>query len=204
MSEPRLAPVPVAEWAPETRERLLAHLQRPELYLSGAPDAPPMPKVLGLFAHHVALGDGWMTFNDELAAGSVLDARVRELAILRVAWLTRNDYEWLQHIRIGTRAGLTSAQLHAVAEGPAAEVWSPGERAVVSTVDQLLADHTVDDATWTALGAHFDDAARLELLFTAGAYLALALVMNAVGMQPDPPTEVIDAPAPPGGTRIPG
>ena len=48
--EPRLAPLPFAEWDDTTRTVLLQYLRRPELYLSGAPDAPPMPIVLEMFA----------------------------------------------------------------------------------------------------------------------------------------------------------
>ena len=53
--QPRLDPVPFAEWDEETRTTLLPFLRRPERYLSGATDAPPMPIVLEMFAHHLAL-----------------------------------------------------------------------------------------------------------------------------------------------------
>jgi 4-carboxymuconolactone decarboxylase len=52
-TEPRLTPLPYAEWDEETRATLLQYLRRPEIYLSGAPDAPPMPIVLEMFAHHL-------------------------------------------------------------------------------------------------------------------------------------------------------
>ena len=72
--ETRLSPVPFATWDERTREVLLSHLRRPELYLSGKPDAPPMPIVLELFAHHLALSDTWLSFTDMLASS---DARSR-------------------------------------------------------------------------------------------------------------------------------
>ncbi len=67
--ETRLPPVPFATWDERTREVLLSYLRRPELYLSGKPDAPPMPIVLELFAHHLALSDTWLAFSDMLASG---------------------------------------------------------------------------------------------------------------------------------------
>ncbi len=48
--QPWLAPVPFAEWGDETRATL-QFLRRPERYLSGEPDAPPMRIVLEMFAH---------------------------------------------------------------------------------------------------------------------------------------------------------
>ena len=59
---------------------LLSHLRRPELYLSGKPDAPPMPIVLELFAHHLALSDRWLSFADMLASSdALLEPMTREL-----------------------------------------------------------------------------------------------------------------------------
>ena len=106
--QPRLAPVPFAEWDYETRTTLLQFLRRPERYLSGAPDAPPMPIVLEMFAHHLPLSASWLPFTEMLASDdALLPAAQRELLILRVAWRTRSGYEWSQHSRMGVDAGLT-------------------------------------------------------------------------------------------------
>lgn len=87
--ETRISPVPFATWDERTREVLLSHLRRPELYLSGKPDAPPMPIVLELFAHHLTLSDRWLSFADVLASSdALLEPMIRELLILRVAWRT--------------------------------------------------------------------------------------------------------------------
>ncbi len=127
----RLAPKAFADWDEDTRTTLLQHLRRPELYLSGAPDAPPMPVVLELFAQHVELSRSWLPFTDMLAGEHArLDAQVRELLILRVAVRTRSGYEWRQHRRMGMDTGLTEEQVAAVWEGPSAEVWTPVTRAL--------------------------------------------------------------------------
>ncbi len=34
-----------------------------------------------------------------------LDARLRELVIMRIGWLTACEYEWTQHWRVATRLG---------------------------------------------------------------------------------------------------
>jgi 4-carboxymuconolactone decarboxylase len=182
--QPRLAPVPFAEWDDETRTTLLAFLRRPERYLSGAPDAPPMPIVLEMFAHHLPLSASWLPFTEMLASDdSKLRAEHRELSILRVAWRTRSGYEWSQHSRMGIDAGLTEQQIQAVTVGPAADVWTPLERTLLSTVDDMIDEHAVGDATWVELAAHFGPAAILELLFLIGGYLCLAAVLNSIGLQ---------------------
>jgi alkylhydroperoxidase family enzyme len=187
-SPPRLAPVPFDEWDEETRAALLSHLRRPELYLSGAPDAPPMPVVLELFAHHVALSQTFLTFTDVMAGGeSKLEPRIRELAILRVAWRTGSGYEWNQHRRMGADEGLTEAQLDALVEGPSSTVWTSTERAVLTASDEMIDHFAVSDETWAALASAFEAAPLLELLFVIGGYLCLATVLNSMGLRGDIP-----------------
>lgn len=166
----------------------MSYLRRPELYLSGKPDAPPMPIVLELFAHHLALSDTWLAFTDMLASGdALLDPVIRELLILRVAWLTRSGYEWAQHRRMGAEAGLNEAQLEAVLEGPDAAVWTQKERTLLRAVDEMIDHFAVSPDTWEGLNDSFGAAEVFELLFVIGGYLCLATVLNSIGLQADLP-----------------
>jgi alkylhydroperoxidase family enzyme len=185
-SQPRLAPVPFAEWDDDMRATLLSHLRRPERYLSGAPDAPPMPVVLELFANHLPLSETFLTFTDMMAGDqSKLEPRIRELAILRVAWRTRSGYEWSQHRRMGADEGLSEAQLDALPDEPSSAVWSPAERAVLTAADEMIDSFAVSDETWAALTSSFEAASLFELLFVIGGYLCLATVLNSIGLRGD-------------------
>lgn len=187
-SPPRLAPIPFGEWDEETRTTLLSYLRRPELYLSGAPDAAPMPVVFELFAHHLPLSETFLSFTDVMAGDqSRLEPRIRELAILRVAWRTGSGYEWNQHRRMGGDEGLTDAQLRSVPEGPASSVWTPTERAVLTAADQMIDEFAVSDETWAVLASSFEPASVFELLFVIGGYLCLAAVLNSIGLRGDQP-----------------
>jgi alkylhydroperoxidase family enzyme len=185
---PRLAPVPFAEWDEETRATLLAHLRRPERYLSGEPGAPPMPVVLELFAHHVPLSETFLSFTDVMAGDrSRLEPRLRELAILRVAWRTGSGYEWTQHRRMGADEGLSEDQLCAVPDGSTSSVWTEQERAVVAAADEMIDRFAVSDETWATLSASFEEPSLFELLFVIGGYLCLAAVLNSIGLRGDAP-----------------
>jgi alkylhydroperoxidase family enzyme len=184
--ETRLAPVPHSEWDDHTREVLLSYLRRPEIYLSGAPDAPPMPIVLELFAHHLPLSDAWLAFSDMLASSDArLDPAHRELVILRVAWRTRSGYEWNQHHRMGAAEGLSDAQLEAVREGPDSAVWTPRERSMLKAADETIDRFSVSEETWQDLASWLNEAELFELLFVIGGYLCLATVLNSIGLQAD-------------------
>jgi AhpD family alkylhydroperoxidase len=53
-----------------------------------------------------------------------LDARLRELAILRVGYVTRCAYEFSHHVKIGREFGLTTADINRVRrpdDGPGAD-----------------------------------------------------------------------------------
>jgi 4-carboxymuconolactone decarboxylase len=184
--DPRLPLLSFAEWDDAARATLLPFLRRPEVYLSGAPDAPPMPAVLELFAQHLPLSGSWLPFTEMLSGPEAcLAPALRELAILRVAWRTGSGYEWRAHHRMGGDAGLSTAQLDAIADGPAAAVWSPLERALLRATDDMIDQHRVGDESWAELAAHFGPAELLELLFVVGGYLCLAAVLNSAGLEPE-------------------
>jgi 4-carboxymuconolactone decarboxylase len=180
----RLGPLPAAEWTPEERELLRGGLARADRYLSGEPDAPPMPPILGLLARHPRIGGPWLAFSGTLLDGGTLGPGDRELLILRVGWRTRCRYQWAQHVGIGQAAGLTPEQIAAVPDGPGAGVWTDRQRDLLLAADQLLNEHVIDDGTWERLAARLDERQLLELTFVVGSYACLAMVLNSAGLEP--------------------
>jgi alkylhydroperoxidase family enzyme len=200
VSAPRVAPLAVDGLAPEGRDLLRGRLPVADPYLTGAADAPPLPAILGLFGHHPRLGADWLTLSAGMLDDPVLDPRDRELLILRVSARTGSRYEWSQHTRIGRSVGIGDDQLTAVAGDPADPIWTTEERDLLDAVDQMIDDRRVGDATWRRLAHRFDERQLLELLFVIGSYLCLALVLNSVGLEPDPGTDG-DIPDLDGGAR---
>ena len=110
----RLAPLGPESWASESRALLRGHLAVADRYLTGLPDAPPLPGILGLLGHHPRLAANWLALSGGLLDDPVLDPRDRELLILRVGWRTQCRYEWVQHVRMAADAGITPAEVEAV------------------------------------------------------------------------------------------
>ncbi|MQY29236.1 carboxymuconolactone decarboxylase family protein [Nocardia aurantia] len=196
-SVPRLAPLPPEQWDEDARALLRGRVGLADRYLSGAPDAPRMPNVLGVLGHHPELAAAWLSYNGVLLQEPALDPLLRELVILRVAARTGSDYEWHQHVRIGTRLGLSAAQIDAIGAPAGGPALSPVEVLLLVATDELLDGHRLGDRTWAELSGHFDARQLLELLFVAGSYLCLALVFNSVALQPDPDIGPGDRPASP-------
>jgi alkylhydroperoxidase family enzyme len=189
VTEPRLAPLPASDWTAGDRDRLRGRLAVTDRYLTGEPDAPPMPAILGLLAHHPDLAANWLTLSGGLLDDAVLDARDRELLVLRVAWRTQSRYEWAQHVRIGRDAGLADDEIASLAAAEVAGQWSDRDGCLIAAADEMIEQHGVGDATWRGLAAHFDEQELLELLFVVGSYVCLALVLNSTGLEPDQGTD---------------
>jgi AhpD family alkylhydroperoxidase len=162
----RITPLPYAEWDTEALS-----------VLAPGRKLPPN-NVLGLLARHPELARAFLTFNAHLLTASTLPTRIRELAILRIAWRRRCRYEWAQHVRIARRAGVTDEEIAEVRVGAA----TPINRAV----DELDEDSCLSDETYQALADELDDRQLMDLVFTIGTYGLLAMAFNTFGVELEP------------------
>jgi 4-carboxymuconolactone decarboxylase len=147
---------------------------------------------LGAMLRHPALAKAFLTFNNHIATASTVSKRVREILILRIGWLRRSEYEFVQHLILGRRAGLTEAELERITRGPDAPGWSPEDADLVRAVDELHADASIKDATWARLSARFDTAQLLDIIFAVGCYDLLAMVFNTARLAVEPGVEPLD------------
>src|SRR5690606_19337793 len=73
-------------------------------------DGAPL-NILRTLAHHPGLLRRYMAFGGEFMVRGLLDERIREIVVLRTAWLSRSEYEWGQHVVIARRLGLTNSEI---------------------------------------------------------------------------------------------
>ena len=139
--------------------------------------------IFATLAHHPRLLKRWSQFGGTLLYGGELPARARELLILRTAWNCRADYEWGQHVRIGTDAGLTGAEIEAVVREVDAGGWSDADAALLRAADELHTSARIGDATWAALAATWSVPQLIELCMVVGQYHLVAFTLNSLGVQ---------------------
>ena len=144
---------------------------------------------VGILLHHPELAKAFLTFNNHVAVASRLSKRVRELLILRISWLRRSEYEFVQHLVLGRNAGIDEAALERVQLGPDAPGWDPVEADLVRAVDELHRDARIADATWQRLSEHFDRQQLIDLVFAVGCYEVLAMAFKTFGPQLEPGVE---------------
>jgi alkylhydroperoxidase family enzyme len=171
LDQPRLAPLSDDAIDAETRQRF---------------GDGPMLNIFRTIAHHPKLLSRWLVFGRHILQKSSLSPREREMLILRIGWLCRAGYEWGQHVVIARQSGLDDAEIERIADGPDAEGWTPRERALLRGTDELHADAFVSDATWKQLAESYDEQQLLDILFTVGQYNMVSMVLNSLGVQPEP------------------
>ena len=59
----------------------------------------------------------------------------------------------------------------------------PFEATLLKAVDELHTDTFISDATWTTLTARYSTEQVLDLLFTAGQYKLVSMVLNSIGVR---------------------
>jgi len=123
--------------------------------------------------------------NYVLSRRNSLPSREREIVILRVGFLCRSGYEFTQHKAIGLREGLTADEIEAIKRGADAPGWNAADRALILAADELHADQFISDATWAALGEHFDQKQQMDVVFTVGQYTQVSMMLNTFGVQLD-------------------
>lgn len=173
-TEPRIAPLDEAEWSEEQREILAPMNRDGRVY-----------NIFKTLIRHPKLLKRWLPFANHILNKSTLVPREREMAILRIGWLCRAEYEWGQHVLIGKRAGLSDAEIARIAEGPETPGWTPFEAALLRAVDELHEDACITDATWAALKTRYDTAQLMDLVFTIGNYTVVSMALNTLGVRLD-------------------
>jgi 4-carboxymuconolactone decarboxylase len=173
----RLSPLPADQWDDAARDAVAVML----------PEERRNPRdagnLLATLVRHPKLTRAFLRFSSYLLSGSTLPPRVREQVILRVAHRRGCSYEWSHHVTLAKLAGLSDADIAAVQSGEPTDEF---ERAVLGAVDELDEKSNLSDETWAALSERLDERQRMDLIFTIGGYTALAMALNAFGVEVEP------------------
>ncbi|MBX8689329.1 carboxymuconolactone decarboxylase family protein [Mycolicibacterium septicum DSM 44393] len=135
---------------------------------------------------------------DALLFRGVLDARLRELIIMRVGWSTHSVYEWTQHWRVARLLNIPEQDLLAVRDWERSDRFDADARAVLSATDDVVRDGVISPASWAACVAVFegDDATMVELVAAIANWSLFSTLLKSLdvpledGVSPWPPDGV--------------
>lgn len=139
---------------------------------------------------------GWMVAGDAALTSPVLPKRLRELIVLRTAYLMDCAYELGQHRDVAHTVGVDRATIDAVTSDSG---WRTGqcddtERAVLELTTELVTTRRVAEPLFQKVHAALGSEATVEALMVIGRYAGLALMLNALDVDLD---EIARLPVPP-------
>ncbi|MCV7122274.1 carboxymuconolactone decarboxylase family protein [Mycobacterium lacus] len=169
MKSPRVPPLPVDEAKAAADE-------------AGVPDYMAELSIFQVLLNHPRLA---RAFNDMLATmlwHGALDSRLRELAIMRIGWLTGCDYEWTQHWRVASGLGVSPDDLLGVRDWRAHNGFGAAERAVLAAADDVVRDGAVSAESWAACERELDGdtTVLIELVTAISAWRMVASILHSL------------------------
>jgi alkylhydroperoxidase family enzyme len=176
---PRMAPIRPEEFTEETQ----AFLGKWSGGFFNNADKHP---VLLTFAHHPRLAELFSQLNIHLLTTNTLPVKQRQIAIMRLAWITKAVFMWSSHLNTSVMCGLDPEMFAPLQVGAADPYFTDFERTVIRATEELVEDHALSDATWRALMQEWTNQQMLDFLFTVGAYTTIAYVMRSTGVQRQP------------------
>ena len=119
-----------------------------------------------------------------IADPQVLEPKVREATILRVAHLSGSRYELHHHRPLARSVGFSEAELEAV-ERCYYDRLDPLLAAVCQFTDEVVARLSPTDATFNALRKLTSNQVIVNLALTIGCYMSIARLIAVTGIEPD-------------------
>ncbi len=119
---------------------------------------------------------------------SILDARLRELAILQVGWVSRAPYEWSHHIKIGYDFGVTDEDIRALIAETAGEATGLDHAAklVLRAAREAAAGPGVAADTYDALANILDEPRMVDLVVTIAFYCGVVRLLSSFEVDVEP------------------
>lgn len=128
---------------------------------------------------------------DYLRFRGVLPPRLSELATLIVARAWSQQFEWVMHVPLALKAGISRETVEALREGRRPPSMSAEEASVHEFVSELLQSKGVSQATYDAAIARYGDQGVVELIGIVGYFTTMCMLLN-VARTPAEATAGID------------
>jgi alkylhydroperoxidase family enzyme len=110
-----------------------------------------------------------------------LDARLRELVIMRIGWATASCYEWTQHWRVARELGVPEEDLLAVRDWRRSERLAAADRAVLAATDETLERGAISPETWAECETHLGGSrACIELVAAIGTWRMISSLLRSL------------------------
>jgi alkylhydroperoxidase family enzyme len=123
---------------------------------------------------------------------TTLDQILREMAIVRVGYISNSPYEVHHHVKYSQKIGMDPAKLEALKLGSEAPVFSGKERAVLAFVEELVLNVRPGEATLNRLLECLTVAEVFTLIVSVGMYMTVCRLLETAGVDTDQDSVTIE------------
>ncbi len=142
--------------------------------------------VFKVMAHTPELMRSWWDMMMVALTRLSLDARLRELAILRLFQVLRCEYGFAHHVRLGRRIGLTNGEIEALADYESAAGFSEVERLVLRYTDSVTEMRPDTPELARELLNHLTERDLVELTFCIANWNLMARLLSPLAVELEP------------------
>ena len=106
-------------------------------------------------------------------------SKIYGLAGERIGWATGAAYEWTQHWRVATTAGIPPEDILAVRDWRNSERLTQADKAILAATDECLAGKSISDASWTEVTKHVTEPGQqVEFIIAMGNWMMFSLLFR--------------------------
>jgi len=139
-----------------------------------------MSNLYRLLLNSPPIARGWLDLLTAVRQQCKLPGRYREICILRIAIVNGAGYEYVSHVPLGLKEGLTQEQIDALRDWQQSNTFNAADQAVLAYTDSMTQDVQVPDQVFDKLKPHFDARELTELTVTIAAYNLVSRFLEAV------------------------
>ena len=170
---PAKIPLPAdAELAPDIRDALMT--------------LPPL-NIFRMVANTPASFKPFLDLVASILLQSELDARKREIAVLRVAHVTGSVYVWTQHVALAKRVGLRDEEIAQIAVGRTVTDLDEEGNLLCRVADEISRDVRLSDAALDAVVARYGVRQATELIFCCSYFNMLSRFVESTRLELENP-----------------
>ena len=179
----RLPPLPPEERT-ESQQKILDEIST--VKVDGVLKPRDDADALEILIRHSELYLAHLEVAKKFLSDGEMSVRDRELAILRIGWLSQAPFEWGSHVMIAKRHGITTEEIEQVIVGSSSPIWSDHDRAIIRAMEEIHFDSMIGDGSWDTLAETYSDKELMELIILAGQYKTVAYLQNSLRLRLTP------------------
>jgi len=139
----------------------------------------PRANVFRMMANAPASFHGFLQLARSILMQSEFDPRKREIAVLRVAHVTRSSYEWTQHVRVALQLGVTQQEIDRIGVDGAVQGLDEEGLLLCRVAEEITRDIRLSDEALEAIITRYGVRQATELILCCSYFNMLSRFLES-------------------------